>query len=88
MAFSVGRDLTTLVQRCVAACVQAFAALCGRCCEALQGQHHLEDPPSRKQQGGERVRRGNCESREGNGFDVWFGIARAWFSQMLLRGPV
>ena len=42
MAFSVGRDLTTLVQRCVTACVQVSAALCGRCCEALQGQHHLE----------------------------------------------
>ena len=30
--------------------------------------------------------RGTRRSCEGNGFDVWFGIARAKFPQMLLRG--
>ena len=51
--YSLFGTLTTLVERCVAACVEPFAALCGRFCEALQGQHHLGDPPSRQQQGGE-----------------------------------
>ena len=37
-----------LVQRCGTACVQPFAALCGRCCGTLQAQHHLEVPPSRQ----------------------------------------
>ena len=53
MAFSVGGTLTTLVQRGVTASEQTFAALCGCCCEALQGEHHLGAPPSREQQGGE-----------------------------------
>ena len=88
MAFSVGGTLTTLVQRCVTASVQTFAALCGCCCEALQGEHHLEVPRSRQQQGAERGRRGARRSCEGNGFDVWFGIARNKFPQMLLRGQV
>ena len=53
MAVSVGGTLTTLVEHSMTASVQPFAALCGRCCEALQGEHHLGVPPYRQQQGGE-----------------------------------
>ena len=53
MAVSVGGTLTTLVEHSLTASVQLFAELCGGCFEALQGQHHLGDPPSRQQQGGE-----------------------------------
>ena len=59
--------------------------LCGRFCEALQGDRRADEAQSPEQRGGECGRRCARRRREGNGLDVWFGIQRAWFP-LLLRG--
>ena len=51
----------------------------------LQGERHPDEAQSRMEHGGECGRRRACRRRKGNGFDVWVGIARAWF-QNFLRG--
>ena len=69
------------------ASVQPFAALCGHCCEALQGEHHLVVLDLNNNKLGNEGAAALAEAVTATVFDVWFGIARAWFPLMLLRDP-